>query len=745
MDDVGTQTWQLKLAGLLPTETPAEDGCRQLLERLAAVQGVARAHIVEADGASALCVHYDPGQIEPTRLERLAQELSSQLAAPAMAAGPANQAARPRPEAPPAHGHDGVPTFLPSWLQEQWTLLLVALAGLFLVVGFIGERLLGLPEPVALAFYLLAYLAGGYDVAVHALPGLLRGRFDTDVLMLAAAVGAAALGEWEEGAFLLFLFALGHAGEHYALDRARNAVSALAALMPRTAYLRQGDQITEVSVETLQVGDQVLVRPGDRLPVDGEIVAGRSSIDQAPVTGESVPVAKEPGDPVFAGTINQEAAIDVRVTRLARDNTLSRVMQMVQEAQSQQSPTQRFTEQFTRRFVPAVLGLAGLVALVPPLVGWMAWNESFYRAMLLLVAASPCALAIGTPAAVLAGIAQAARNGVLIKGGVHLENLGRLQVMAFDKTGTLTEGRFQVTQVIPLNGASPEEVLRLAAAVEQQSSHPLAQAVVEAARSRGLEIPNGEAVENLPGRGIRGHVQGEPVLVGSQRLLQEMDQLTRNGDATALFQRLEESGETAMAVSRGGTVVGVIGLADRPRPGVRETLERLLTLGIRKLVMLTGDTEAVARRIAREVGVTDVRAGLLPEEKLQAIRALEAEYGPIAMVGDGINDGPALATATVGIAMGGAGTAVALETADVALMADDLGKLPFAVGLSRASRRIIQQNLAIALGVMILLVLSSVIGLVQLSWAVILHEGSTVLVVLNALRLLAYGSAPQNQ
>ncbi|OUC09347.1 hypothetical protein RY27_03410, partial [Litorilinea aerophila] len=511
------------------------------------------------------------------------------------------------------------------------------------------------------------------------------------------------------------------------------------------AYLRQGDQITEVSVETLQVGDRVLVRPGDRLPVDGEIVAGRSSIDQAPVTGESVPVAKEPGDPVFAGTINQEAAIDVRVTRLARDNTLSRVMQMVQEAQSQQSPTQRFTEQFTRRFVPAVLGLAGLVALVPPLVGWMAWNESFYRAMLLLVAASPCALAIGTPAAVLAGIAQAARNGVLIKGGVHLENLGRLQVMAFDKTGTLTEGRFQVTQVIPLNGASPEEVLRLAAAVEQQSSHPLAQAVVEAARSRGLEIPNGEAVENLPGRGIRGHVQGEPVLVGSQRLLQEMDQLTRNGDATALFQRLEESGETAMAVSRGGTVVGVIGLADRPRPGVRETLERLLALGIRKLVMLTGDTEAVARRIAREVGVTDVRAGLLPEEKLQAIRALEAEYGPIAMVGDGINDGPALATATVGIAMGAAGTAVALETADVALMADDLGKLPFAVGLSRASRRIIQQNLAIALGVMILLVLSSVIGLVQLSWAVILHEGSTVLVVLNALRLLAYGSAPQNQ
>ncbi len=738
MDDVGTQTWQLKLVGLLPAETPVEDGCHQLMERLAAVQGVNRAHIIEADGASALCVHYDPGQIGPAHLERLAEELRGQPTVPAAAVDSTNRADRTKPGAAPDHGHGGAPPLLPPWIQEQWTLLLVALAGLFLVVGFAGERLFGLPESAALACYLLAYLAGGYDVAVHALPGLLRGRFDTDVLMLTAALGAAALGEWEEGAFLLFLFALGHAGEHYALDRARNAVNALGALMPRTAYLRQGDQITEVDVDTLQVGNQVVVRPGDRLPVDGEVVAGHSSIDQAPVTGESVPVAKEPGDPVFAGTINQEAAIDVRVTRLAQDNTLSRVMQMVQEAQSQQSPTQQFTQRFTRRFVPAVLALTGLVALVPPLMGWMGWGESFYRAMLLLVAASPCALAIGTPAAVLAGIAQAARNGVLIKGGVYLENLGRLQVMAFDKTGTLTEGHFQVTDVIPLNGATPEDVLRLAAAVEQQSSHPLAQAVVQAARARGLELPNVEAVENIPGRGIRGLVQGEPVLAGSRRLLQEMEQLTWNGDATALLQQLEEKGETAMAVSRGGTVVGVIGLADRPRPGVRETLERLVALGIRKLVMLTGDTEAVARRIAREVGVTDVRAGLLPEEKLQAIRALEAEYGPIAMVGDGVNDAPALATATVGIAMGGAGTAVALETADVALMADDLGKLPFAVGLSRASRRIIQQNLAISLGVMLLLVLSSVVGLVQLSWAVILHEGSTVVVVLNALRLLAY-------
>jgi Cd2+/Zn2+-exporting ATPase len=638
------------------------------------------------------------------------------------------------------HGHGSAPGFLPHWMQERWPLILVGLAGLFLLIGWAGESFFGLPASVALGFYLAAYVAGGYDVATHAVPGLLKGKFDTDVLMLAAALGAAILGEWAEGAFLLFLFSLGHAGEHYALDRARNAVNALGALMPQIAQVRRSDQIVALPVDQVQVGDVVVVRPGDRSPVDGTVASGKSSLDQSPITGESKLVSKGPGDEVFAGTINLDASLDVTVTKLSQDSTLSRVMQLVAEAQSQQSPTQAFTQRFTRWFVPAVLVACLLVIAVPPLVGWMALRDSFYRAMLLLVAASPCALALGTPAAVLAGIAQAARNGVLIKGGVHLENLGAIKVMAFDKTGTLTEGRFGVTDVLPLDGVASDDLLRVAAAVEQQSNHPLAQAVVRAAKERGLELPVSEGLENVPGRGVRSRVGGQAVLVGSLALFAESN---ISGAIPAAVEdsveRLVAAGRSTMAVSRDGQMLGALGLADTLRANAPATMAQLRALGVQHLVMLTGDNQDVAQRIADQTGLTDVRANLLPEHKLTAVKELQQQYGTLAMIGDGVNDAPALATATVGIAMGGAGTAVALETADVALMGDDLAKLPFAVGLSRAARAIIQQNLGISLGVIALLLVTSVLGLVQLSWAVVFHEGSTIVVVLNALRLLGYG------
>ncbi|MCB0037559.1 MAG: heavy metal translocating P-type ATPase, partial [Anaerolineales bacterium] len=459
------------------------------------------------------------------------------------------------------------------------------------------------------------------------------------------------------------------------------------------------------------------------------------------ITGESVPVNKEEGDEVFAGTINQENALDIRVTKLAKDNTLNRVMQMVAEAQEQQSPTQQFTQRFTAKFVPAVLILVALVIVIPPLIGWMSWQDSFYRAMLLLVAASPCALALGTPASILAGIAQAARNGVLIKGGVHLENLGRLNVMAFDKTGTITEGKFKVTDIKPVEGVTADTLLQVTAAVEQQSNHPLALAVVQAAQEKGLELPSANGLENITGRGVKSEVDGQMVFIGSRKLFQDLEEAPDLDTAENLIQmvtQLEDEGKTTMLVSQGEQFMGVLALADIARPQVKETLQALLDLGIQKLVMLTGDNEDVAQKIGQEVGVTDIRASLLPEQKLQAIKALQQEYGGIAMTGDGVNDAPALATATVGIAMGGAGTAVALDTADVALMADDLGKLPFAVGLSRASQAIIRQNLVISLGVIGLLILTSVLGIVALSGAVVLHEGSTILVVLNALRLLRY-------
>jgi len=794
------KTVEISLPVLLPEIRDARDICVDRLQAsLQGHKGILQSHLHMDHDPIDLCIHYDPNLISLAAVKRIAEDIGSEFrngyrheqisfsgldsadsatmiaselenlngmlhASVSYASGLAIVAydtkvlsleqiqrtmkrygARPlaQPKAQEeeeAHDHDhgSAPTFLPHWLQERWTLVLIAVGGIFLLMGWVGQQFLGLPDSIALIFFLLSYVASAYDIGHHAIPALLRGKFDTDVLMLAAAVGAAFLGAWAEGAFLLFLFGVGHAGEHYALERARNAINALGELMPKTAQVKRDGKIIEEPVEQLSIGDVVVVRPGDRIPVDGVISQGESAIDQSPITGESVPVQKGIGDEVFTGTINQESALEVNITRLAKDNTLSRVMKMVAEAQGQQSPTQQFTDRFTARFVPIVLILVVLVAVVPPLVGLMPFSESFYRAMLLLVAASPCALAVGTPAAVLAGIAQAARNGVLIKGGVHLENLGRLNAMAFDKTGTLTQGKFQVTDVIPFNGTNPDEVLRLAGAVEQQSNHPLALAVVRAAREKKLTLPVADGLENIPGRGVRSQVEGKPIWIGTLKLFEENAGKAVDTSIRQTVEQFESAGRTTMTIGRDGIFLGVLALADVPRPRVAEVLTQLRNLGVKHLIMLTGDNRKVAQQIAKEIGVTDVEAELLPEDKLGTIQRLQKAYGAVAMTGDGVNDAPALATATVGIAMGGAGTAVALETADVALMADDLGKLPFAVGLSRASRRIIQQNLAISLGVIALLIITSVLGLVQLSWAVVAHEGSTVLVAMNALRLLGY-------
>jgi Cd2+/Zn2+-exporting ATPase len=795
-------TIELDIPLILPDLEDERDECIEFLDTyLQDKRGIIRSHVVHDQAPPSLCVHYNPNLVTLQAVQRWVMEAGSDLSGryrheripfegmanadeagsltshlerlPGMLHASANYAAglvfvaydtqtlnreritqemrnlgvkplsapglvESRPEREELEEHGG-PSFLPSWVQRWWALLLVGLAGIFLLAGWAGPQFFGLPAMWAQVLLWLAYLAGGYDIASHALPGLLHGKFDTDVLMLAAAIGAASLGKWAEGAFLLFLFSLGHAGEHFALSRARKAVNALGELMPAQAQLRRGDVVVQVPVEHLRTGDVVLVRPGDRIPADGEIERGVSDIDQSAITGESVPVTRRPGQEVYAGTINLEAALDLRVSRRSSDNTLSRVMQMVADAQSQQSPTQQFTQRFTAWFVPAVLILVVLVATVPPLLGWMAFSDSFYRAMLLLVAASPCALALGTPAAVLAGIAQAARNGVLIKGGVHLENLGELKVMAFDKTGTLTEGQFRVTDIIPLNGYQPHELLALAAAIEQHSNHPLARAVVQTAEAQGLkQFPPAEGFENLAGLGARSQLDGQPVLIGSRKLFEQSYAPALPEQASRVIQELEADGKSILGLSQGDNFLGILALSDTPRAGVHQILNRLQALGVERLVMLTGDHQQVAEQIAAQVGVTDVRAGLLPAQKLKAIQDLQREFGQVAMTGDGVNDGPALASATVGIAMGGAGTAVALETADVALMTDDLGRLPFAVGLSRASRSIIRQNLAIALGIVILLVLSSVVGMIQLSAAVFLHEGSTILVVLNALRLLKY-------
>lgn len=712
------------------------DFAASLEEHLEGRDGVLHASVNHAAGVVSLA--YDSEKVCLGKLRQAIEERGFRLAEEALA----HEHVCGGHHHDHGHGvgcaHGVAPSFLPASIKRHWTWILVAAAGAFFGAGALGEMVLDWPSGVCLGLYIMAYIAGGYDISTHAFPGLLKGRFDTDILMLAAAAGAGVLGKWGEGAFLLFLFALGHAGEHYALDRARNAIDALGEFMPKTAQLMTEEGLLETPVGSLQVGQVVVVRPGDRIPVDGHIVDGHSLVDQSPITGESVPVEKSVGAEVFAGTVNQQNALEVEVGKLAKDNTLARVMEMVAEAQGQKSPTQQLTQQFTSKFVPTVLLLTLGVIFVPPMLELLSWRESFYRAMLLLVASSPCALALGTPATVLAGIGQAARNGVLIKGGVHLENLGSLKAIALDKTGTLTEGLFQVQDVVVESGIEELELLRVAASVESQSNHPIALALVKEAAAREIELGATGTLENEAGRGVTSQFEGEKVWLGSLKLFELEGSPTPSASVSETVERLQGEGKTTVVVGRGEGVLGVVAVADTARVDAAATLARLRKLGIRELVMLTGDNQSAAEKIASQVGVTDVRAGLLPEDKLKAVKEIQAKVGTLGMIGDGVNDAPALAAADVGIAMGGAGTAVALETADVALMGDDLSKLPFAVGLSRLSRNVIRQNLAIAIGVILLLVLTSVTGVLELGWTVAAHEGSTIVVVFNALRLLRY-------
>jgi Cd2+/Zn2+-exporting ATPase len=633
------------------------------------------------------------------------------------------------------HEHDHAPT---SFLRRNKELAWSLAAGLILGGTFLAERYLGLPRPFAVALYLSSYAFGGYDLASHTVRSLRKGRFsfDIDLLMLLAAAGAAVLGQFTEGAFLLFLFSLAHAMEHYALGRARNAIKALSDLAPPKARIQRDGGEVEFAVEEVNVGDIAIVRPGERIPVDGKIKRGRSAVNQAPVTGESVPVEKDIGAEVFAGTVNGDGALEVETTRAAGDRTLDRVVKLVAEAQTQKAPTQEFTDRFERYFVPAVLIADVLLIVVPPLFGWWPWSVSFYRGMALLVAASPCALALGTPASVLAAIAQAARNGVLIKGGAHLENLGTVRAIAFDKTGTLTIGKPEVTDVVAAEGVEGRELLRVAAAVERRSQHPLAQAVVRRAESDKIDLPEASDLESLTARGVRSNVDGQTVEIGSLKLWE-----SDGGDIPASIRdsvkKLQGEGRSIVVVKHGDRFLGTLGVADEPRANVSDVLNRLRKAGIEKLVMLTGDNHGVGDAVGKRVGVDEVKAELMPEAKVEAIRDLLKRYERVAMIGDGVNDAPALANATVGIAMGGSGTAVALETADVALMGDDLGKLPFAVKLSRKARGVIRQNLYLSMGVIAFLIAAATTGAFGIGLTVLVHEGSTLVVIANALRLLA--------
>ncbi|NJB86094.1 Cd2+/Zn2+-exporting ATPase [Lewinella marina] len=643
----------------------------------------------------------------------------------------------------------------PGLLGERTELYFAAASGVFWLAGLLLALLTDLSEPVGIILYVAAILFGGYYATLEAYEGVRAGRFEIDFLMIVAAAGAAALGKWGEAALLLFLFSLGHALEHYAMARARKSISALAKLAPATALLRDGNGDThEVDVEDLRVGDVVVVKPNTKIPADGVVISGTGAVDQSAITGESVPVEKMPVGPTkraidlatlppehrtFSGTVNGGSVLEVRVLKPARDSTLAKLITLVQEAENQKSPTQQLADRFERNYVPAVLVLVSLL-LFAFLVLDETFQQSFYRAMAVLVAASPCALAISTPSAVLAGVARAAQRGVLVKGGRPLEDLGGLTAIAFDKTGTLTEGKPRLTAVLPAAGISRRELLTTAVAVEELSDHPLAAAIVAGGEEElggPVEI-RASGLEALTARGIRARYDGQTVHIGNRRLLQETTGRDVPPDIDRQMTELETAGHTAMLVHRGDTYLGIISVMDVARPTARPTLAALRKLGIQRMVMLTGDNQRVADAVARDIGITDPLGSLLPEDKVNAIRRLMAEEGRVAMIGDGVNDAPAMASSTVGVAMGAAGSDVALETADVALMADRIDNLPFAIGLSRAAHRIIRQNLWISLGVVAVLVPLTLLGIASLGPAVIAHEGSTMVVVLNALRLLAY-------
>jgi len=618
----------------------------------------------------------------------------------------------------------------PFWRRDVRTVSTSASVVLLLVA--VIASLADAPRSVAEPLYLLSMAVGGWRIAQAALAGLRRRSLDMNVLMTLAAVGAVGIGSYAEGAWVLVLFSVGTTLEAFAFDRSRRSVIELMELAPEQARV-VGDDGSEqlVPVEEVTVGSRFVVRPGERIPLDGEVMAGVSSVDEAPITGESVPVDKETGATVFAGTLNAHGALTVRANKAAGDSTLARVAALVEEAQGSRAPSERFVDRFARVYTPLVFAAALAVIVIPVAVFGGDLDTWTYRALALLIVACPCSLVISIPVAVVSAVGRAAREGVLIKGGQALEDLARVNTLAVDKTGTLTHGHPELAAVAGLNGTSEDDALALVAAVERHSEHPLARALVRAARDRGLRVVEPEHFAALPGRGVLAAVDGREMWAGGPRLAAE-----RLVEAPATVDELQARGQTAIVLGEGDRALAVFGLADQPRREAADAVAGLRRAGVGRVVMLTGDNERVAAAVTAAVGADEYRAGLLPEDKLRAVEALTAEAGPVAMVGDGINDAPALAAAPVGIAMGAAGTDAALASADVALMSDDLSRLPDAVTGARRASRVMRQNVIASLAVKAVFVVLAPLGLVTLVLAVAADMGMSLLVTLNGLRLL---------
>lgn len=632
------------------------------------------------------------------------------------------------------------------WERNRRTVLTATSGGLLLAGAGIHAALVGAraafleewvarPSAVVIAFYLLSILAGVWTVLPKAWIALKRLRPDMNFLMVVAVIGAVSIGQWLEAATVAFLFALSLALEAWSVGRARRAVAALMALSPPEARIVGADgNERKVPPDQVPVGGHFRVLPGDRIPLDGKVVDGSGGVDQSPITGESVPVQKSPGDEVFAGTINGDGSLTVESTKPSTETTLARITRMVGEAQSRRAPSEQWVETFAKYYTPAVMLLAVAFLLVPPLAFGGAWGLWFYRALVLLVIACPCALVISTPVSIVAALAAAARNGVLIKGGVYVEAPARLKAIAMDKTGTLTVGKPTVVEVVPLSEHTEQELLERVAALEAHSTHPLAHAILAYAKEKGVSVPTADEFRNLPGKGASGRVAGTVYWVGSHRYLEERGQETP--DVHERLEALSKSGKAVVVVGNDRHVCGFIALADTVRPEAKRAIADLRAAGIEHVVMLTGDNRGTAEAIARETGVDEIHAELLPGDKVTKVEELVGKYGAVAMIGDGVNDAPAMGRATVALAMGAIGTDAAIETADIALMSDDLSKLPWLVRHSRRALTIIRQNIYFALGVKAVFVVLTLFGYSSMWAAVAADSGATLVVVANALRLL---------
>ena len=613
-------------------------------------------------------------------------------------------------------------------------------SGVLLLAGWVAGRA-GAPAGSTVALYVLSLLVGGYYFGREAIDDLLfERRVGIELLMTVAAVVASLMGAPGEGAMLAFLYSISEAAEGYTEEKTRSAVRALMDLTPKTALVKRelggATREVEVPVEELVVGDVFVVKPGQSVATDGEVIAGGSSVDQAPVTGESVPVEKNVGDTVFAGSLNGEGALEVRATKAFAENTIARIIHMVEEAQERKGASERFIDRFGRRYSPAVLAIGVLLALVPPLVALGSWSAWITRATVFIVAAAPCALVISIPITLVASLGTAARRGVLIKGGIFVEELARVRVVALDKTGTITHGRPEVTDMVTLAAdLSETEGLALAAAVEARSQHPLARAVLRHAEARGVALPAAEGFRSFTGAGATARVHGRDVYVGSPGLFQSQLGIDLSAHRPAI-DRLQAEGKTVVVLGDAAAAWALLAIRDNVRPNAKEAIEALHRAGVEKVVMLTGDNERTGRAIASEVGIDEVYAELKPEDKVAHVRELARRHGHLAMVGDGVNDAPALAEATVGMAMGAAGTDVALETADVALMADDLEKLVYALQLAKRNQRVVRQNLVLSVAVIAVLIVGAIAGALNLPVAVLAHELSEMTVIASGLRML---------